>query len=232
MVSVGFQRSNLQLCGFTLVNNFGFGGIRFSARRGVTHPAVNPVVREFNILATTERIDERRAGGELWMLLRAVGDESPVVDRMGIWGIIIAMTHLEPTMAVARVREEFLKKPDSIQALFRVIPIQRLVPTKLEEIVKATKELSAAIGPDESFRITVEKRRTRLGSHEIIDAVADGINRRVNLDDPDWVVLVETTGKMTGVSVVRPANILNVQKERVGLAAEAKKRTAFDNKPA
>jgi tRNA acetyltransferase TAN1 len=206
--------------------------IRFSTRRWVTHPAVILVVREFNILATTERIDERKAGGELWMLLRAAGDESPVVDRMGIWGIVIAMTNLEPTMAVARVREEFLKKPDSIQALFRVIPIQRLVPTKLEEIVKATKELSAAIGQDESFRITVEKRRTRLGSHEIINAVAEDINRRVNLDDPDWVVLVETTGKMTGVSVVRPANILNVQKERVGLAAEAKKRTAFDNKPA
>jgi tRNA acetyltransferase TAN1 len=206
-------------------------GIRFSVRHGVTHPAVKPVAREFNILATTERIDERKAGGELWMLLRAAGDESPFVDRMGIWGIIIAKTHLEPTMAVARVKEEFLKKPDSIQALFRVIPIQRLVPTKLEEIINATKELSATISPEESYRITVEKRRTRLSSHEIIDAVADGIDRKVNLDDPDWVVLIETTGRMTGVSVVRPANILNIQKERVHLAAEAKKRTTFDNKP-
>jgi tRNA acetyltransferase TAN1 len=214
------------------VNDFGFVGIYFSARRWVTHPAVKPMVREFNILATTERIDERRAGGELWMLLRAAGDESPVVDKMGIWGIIVARTHLEPAMAVAKVREEFLKKPDSIQAIFRVIPIQRLVPTKLEEIVKATKELSATINTDESFRITVEKRRTHLGSHEIIDAVAEGINRKVNLDDPDWVVLVETTGRKTGVSVVRPANILNVQKERVHLATEAKKRAAFDNEPA
>jgi tRNA acetyltransferase TAN1 len=214
------------------VYGFSVVGIRFSAWRGVTHPSVKPVAREFNILATTERIDESRAGSELWMLLRAAGDESPVVDRMGLWGIIIARTHLEPATAVARVKEEFLKKPDSIQALFRVIPIQRLVPTKLEEIVKATKELSAAISPDESYRITVEKRRTHLGSHEIIDAVAEGIDRKVNLDDPDWVVLVETTGRMTGVSVVRPVNILNVQKERVHLAAEAKKRTALNNKPA
>ncbi len=57
------------------------------------------------------------------------------------------------------MREEFIKKPDSIQALFRVIPIQRLVPTTLEEIVKATTELSATIGPEETYRITVEKRR-------------------------------------------------------------------------
>jgi tRNA acetyltransferase TAN1 len=166
------------------------------------------------------------------MLLRAAGDEAPIVDRMGIWGIIIARTALDPAAAVAKMREEFIKKPDSIQALFRVIPIQRLVPTTLEEIVKATTELSAAIGPEESYRITVEKRRTRLGSHEIIDAVADKIERKVNLENPDWVILVETAGRRTGVSVVRPINMLNVQKERVRLAAEAKKRPALDDEPA
>ena len=190
------------------------------------------MARDFNILATTEKINEGRASSELWMLLRAAGDEAPHVDRIGIWGIIVANTSLDPPEAVARVREEFLKKPDSIQALFRVIPLQRLVPTTLEEIVKATTELSAAIPDDESYRVTVEKRRTSLGSHEIIDAVADKLERRVNLDDPDWVILVETAGKRTGVSVVRPSSLLNVQKERVRLAAEAKKRAALDDEPA
>ena len=188
------------------------------------------MARQYNILATTERISESRAGSELWMLLRAAGDEAPIVERMGIWGIIVAKTSLNPTEAVTKMREEFMKKPDGIQALFRVIPIQRLVPTTLEEIVKATTELSAAIGPDETYRITVEKRRTRLGSHEIIDAVADKIERKVNLDNPDWFILVETAGKQTGVSVVRPTNMLNVQKERVRLSAEAKKRAALDDK--
>ena len=190
------------------------------------------MAREFNILATTERISESRAGSELWMLLRAAGDEFPVVERMGIWGIIVAKTSLDPAEAVAKMREEFIKKPDGIQALFRVIPIQRLVPTNLEEIVKATTELGAVMPANVSYRITVEKRRTRLGSHEIIDAIADKFPHKVNLDDPDWVILVETAGKQTGISVVRLANMLNIQKERVRLAVEAKKRAALDNKPA
>jgi tRNA acetyltransferase TAN1 len=187
-------------------------------------------VREFNILATTERIKERRAGSELWMLLRAIGDEAPIINRMGIWGIIIARTHFEPVSAVTKMRGEFLKKPDSIQALYRVIPIQRLVPSTLEEIIKATKELSQTIHLEESYRITVEKRRTRLSSHEIIDAVAGGIDRQVSLNNPDWIILIETAGQMTGVSVVRPINILNTQKERFYLATEAKKRTTLYNK--
>ena len=35
------------------------------------------MARQFNILATTERINEGRAGSELWMLLRAVGMRPP-----------------------------------------------------------------------------------------------------------------------------------------------------------
>jgi tRNA(Ser,Leu) C12 N-acetylase TAN1 len=98
--------------------------------------------------------------------------------------------------------------------------------------VNAAVELGAAMPPDASYRITVEKRRTKFGSHELIDAVAEKFNQKVDLENPDWVILIETAGKQTGVSVVRPASILNVQKERVRLAAEAKKRPALDNKPA
>jgi tRNA(Ser,Leu) C12 N-acetylase TAN1 len=190
------------------------------------------LARQYNILATTERINEDRAGSELWMLLRAAGDETPKVERMGIWGILVAKTSLDPTEAVAKIREEFIKKPDGVQALFRVIPIQRLVPTTLEEIAKAATELGVAIPADASYRITVEKRRTKLGGHEIIDAVADKFTQKVDLENPDWFILIETAGKQTGVSVVRSANMLNVQKERVRLAAEAKKRATLDDKPA
>jgi len=76
------------------------------------------------------------------------------------------------------------------------------------------------IGDSESFRITVEKRRTLLRSREIIDAVAADINRKVDLEHPDWVVLIEVVGRYTGVSVVRPDALLNVQKEKALLTMD------------
>ncbi len=36
----------------------------------------------------------------------------------------------------------------------------------------------------------------------------------------DWNVLIEIVGKTTGVSVIRPEGLLNVQKERASLPAE------------
>jgi len=36
----------------------------------------------------------------------------------------------------------------------------------------------------------------------------------VDLEKPDWVVLIEVLGDTVGVSVVKPGDMLNVQKER------------------
>jgi tRNA acetyltransferase TAN1 len=68
--------------------------------------------------------------------------------------------------------------------------------------VQATEELLPKIGKDESFRVTLRKRHTDLDSKDVIIAVADVIPRRVDLDNPDWTVLVEIVGDWTGVSVL------------------------------
>jgi tRNA acetyltransferase TAN1 len=56
----------------------------------------------------------------------------------------------------------------------------------------------------ETFRITVERRNTLLRSSEIIANVASIIENKVDLENPDWIVLVEIIGKLAGISVIRP----------------------------
>lgn len=178
------------------------------------------MIQDFNLLATSERLRESEACSELWMLLRAVGDDGPAVDRSRIRGLITARTSLNPVEAVGMLRGELRARPSHFRALLRVMPVEAVVQTKPEEIVAAAHGLASRIGRDESFRITVEKRGTELRSMEIIDAVAQGIDQRVDLGSPDWIVLVEIVGKLTGVSVIRREGLLNVQKERARLPAD------------
>jgi tRNA acetyltransferase TAN1 len=175
------------------------------------------VLSDFNLLATSERGFESEACSELWMMLRAVGDERPVVDRSHVRGLILARTNLDPAEAIGRLRDELRRRPLDFRSVLRVLPVERVIKTEVEKIVEAAHELASKIGVDESFRITVEKRRTGLRSREVIEAVAKGIERRVNLKFPDWVVLVEIVSQLTGVSVVKPDSMLNVQKERARL---------------
>lgn len=178
---------------------------------------IRSMVWEYNLLATTERLNESEACSELWMLLRAIGDETPSVDRSPIRGLILAKTKYDPIVAIRNLRSELHENPSNFRVLFRILPIQKWVPTDMEKMKEVVDTLSSRIGKNESFRITLEKRRTNLRSKELIDKIAEDIDRKVNLVHPDWVVLLEIIGRVTGISVVRAEALLNVQKERAKL---------------
>ena len=178
------------------------------------------MIRDFNLLATADNYNRSQACSELWMLLRAVGDETPSVDRSPVKGLITARTSLDPQEAIRRLREELHVNRDHFKVLLRVMPIEVRVQTTLEEIKEASRRLASKIPEDDAYRITVEKRRTDLRSMEVIDAVAEGIERRVDLENPDWVLLIQIIGRTTGISVIPPDGLLNVQKERAALPAK------------
>jgi len=76
-------------------------------------------------------------------------------------------------------------------------------------------ELSSKIGENETFRVTVEKRFTETPTLEIIEAAAANIERKVDLDKPDKILLIEVIGGSTGISVIKPDDIISVMKEKV-----------------
>jgi tRNA acetyltransferase TAN1 len=181
---------------------------------------MNALIDAPDLLATSDIWSMSAACSELWMLLRAAGDEAPSVYRTRVKGLIAAETILEPLEAIRRIREQLQERPEGFKNLLRVLPVEATVPTELDKIAETVSRLAEKITEDESFRVTLEKRRTELRSREVIDVVAEGIDRKVDLEEPDWVVLVEIVGKRTGVAVVPLDGILSVQKERVLLTSE------------
>ncbi len=187
------------------------------------------LVMKYNLLATTDQLGLSQASSELWMNLRAIGDERPKVDRSRIKGLILAYTSLDPREAVHLLRRRMEEEPGRYRAVYRVMPVLAWVKTEVEEIVAEVRGQAARIGVEESFRVTLEKRRTRLRSLEVIEPVAAAIDNPVDLENPDWVVLVEILGNETGVSVIRPVDTLNVQKERHRLSTEREKGSLLDD---
>jgi tRNA acetyltransferase TAN1 len=166
----------------------------------------------FNIIATTPRGLEHEGASELYALLRELGDEAPKIERSQVAGLLLCETSLSPFDVTRRASELARGQPESIRVLQRLIPVERVVRSEVEDISRAAQELAVKIGEAESYRITVEKRFTSLSSREIIERVAAGIERKVNLEAPDWVVLIEVIGGITAISVLRPAQILNFRR--------------------
>ncbi|HDD69188.1 MAG TPA: RNA methyltransferase [Candidatus Korarchaeota archaeon] len=171
------------------------------------------MLEDFNLLITCSRGQEEDARIETISVLKQIGDPNPIVEKTSVRGLLTAKTGMDPVEAIKKMRELLKERPVSFLYIKRAIPIQKIIRTDLEEIGKVARELGSKIGEDETFRVTVEKRHTDLRTMEIIKAAASGIDRKVNLDNPDRVILVEVIGPLTGISLIRPQDILSTQKE-------------------
>ena len=174
------------------------------------------MISDFNLLATTSRGNERPMCNELLYLLKdELGDQGAETVKTKVRGLIVGKTTLDPVEAIAKLRAILAERPYEFRFALRILPIQKVVPTDLEQIKLVTHELASKMGEKETFRITVEKRFTDIHSKDIIDATASEFTQKADLENPDRILLIEVLGALTGISLVKPTDILAVVKEKM-----------------
>ena len=173
------------------------------------------MLSDFNLLASTMRGNERQMCHELAFLLKEIGDAEPAVDKTGIRGLVVAKTALNPVEAIEKFRAVLHERPYEFRYALRILPIQKVVRTDLDEVKAAATEFAARMGENETFRVTVEKRFTSIHSRDFIEAAAADIKNKVDLDNPDKILLIEVLGGFTGMSLLKSSDLLSVQKEKM-----------------
>ena len=167
-----------------------------------------------NLIVTCARHLEPETEDELRRFLDEFGDSDPKVTITSMSGILTAETKLEPVEVVRKIKEMLIDEPWSVRYCLRIIPIQRIVETKIEEIAEVVEELSDKISKDEKYRISIEKRNSDMSSQDIITKIASKIKSQVSLEFPDKVVLIEILGNKTGISVLKKSDILSTEKTK------------------
>ena len=167
-----------------------------------------------NLIITCARHFEPETREELSKILEEFGDSDAKISITKMSGILTAETKLEPIEVVRKIKEMLLDEPWSIRYCLRIIPIQKVIETKIEEIEKAVTEISEQISNDETYRISIEKRSSDLSSQEIITKIASKIKSKVSLEFPDKVILIEILGNKTGISILKKTDVLSVEKTK------------------
>lgn len=101
------------------------------------------------------------------------------------------------------------EEPWRFKYILRVLPIEKVVQAELDIIRRYIREISVRIKPLQTFRITVEKRHSSINSNCLIRGIGSEIDRKVNLSNPDWTILVEVIRNIAGLSIVKPHNIFS-----------------------
>ena len=167
-----------------------------------------------NLIVTCARHLEGDTEDELIDILDKLGDSNVKISVSSMSGIIMVETKLDPIEVVRKIKEMVLDEPWSIRYCLRIIPIQKIVETKIDEIEKMISSMSEQIEEKESYRILIEKRNSDISSKEIITKIANGIKNKVSLDFPDKVILIEILGIVTGISILKKSDILSLEKTK------------------
>jgi len=171
-----------------------------------------------NLIITCARHLEPETQEELTDILREYGDAEAIVSITKMSGILTAETNLEPIEIVRKIKEMILDEPWSIRYCLRIIPIQKVIETKIEEIEKTATEMSEQIAEEETYRISIEKRNSDLSSQEIISKIANKIKNKVSLEFADKILLIEILGNKTGLSILKKSDILSIEKTKRSLS--------------
>lgn len=174
-------------------------------------------MKDFNLLVSSARGTEQEANYEIEYLLRELGDASPKTDFAPVSGLTVAKTILDPVKVVTMLRRVLRYRPWQFRYILKVKPVEEVVACEISVIGTAVVSRVKKVGSDETFRVSLEKRRSQVSSREIIDAVASKIPRKVELRHPDKIVLIEVIGDVAGVSVISPKGILGVEREKRSL---------------
>jgi tRNA acetyltransferase TAN1 len=172
------------------------------------------LLSDFNLIISTSRGNERNACSEMWYLLGEVGDRGSAIETTSVIGLVVAKTKLDPIKAIRDLRILLKERPWEFKYTLKLVPVQRVVEAQMREIEEAALNLASRIEEKEKFRITVQKRHTDLKSKEIIDAVAKRIDRPVDLESPDKILLIEIIGELAGLALIGGEDVLSVEREK------------------
>lgn len=163
---------------------------------------------KFNLIVSTYRFREEDAQDEILEMLEIFGDPEAESEIIEIKGLIVAQTSLDPLAVIDKLKELVALEPWQLRYILRVLPVQAVIPTVLDNITKAARDLAPKMG-NETFRVTVEKRHNSLSSLQVVKAIGSQISNKVDLENPGWVILVQILGGLTGLSVLRPDQIFS-----------------------
>jgi tRNA acetyltransferase TAN1 len=169
----------------------------------------------FNLLVTTSRYREDDAFDEILQLLDVFGDNDPSIEVSSVSGIILVDTRLDPFQFVENCKEMVRNEPWKFRYVLRVIPLEMNCKAELTEIHNIVNQLCRKIEALDTYKVLIEKRHSRLHSSEIISTVTSKLKMKVNLDNPNWIILIQIIKMVAGVSILRPSQIFSSVKEKI-----------------
>ena len=165
---------------------------------------------DFNILVSYPWNQYANAKKEIQNILKRLGEENPSVTRTIAEGIIGVKTCQNPREVVHALQGMFNEDPTVFQYTSKWVPIELWTYADMNSIKKAVERLKTEIHAGEKWRIILEKRRfTKHHKIEIIKNIAELVDEKVDLKNPDKTLRIDIIGRYAGISILKPNDMFS-----------------------
>lgn len=164
-----------------------------------------------NLLVTSQKGSEAKASAEFKEIALQRGHRKLHIEKAGFDGILEIEIENSRDF-IAFMRDYVRSEPFRVHFIQRMIPVDIVADTTLEQIKEAATQIAPQVLEGETFRIDITDRESPVSRKELIDTIAGVFDRKVNLNSPDKVFNVEVMGEYTAMSVARPDEILSITK--------------------
>lgn len=168
---------------------------------------------DFNLLVSCSWGLYGKAKKEITYILKTLGDESPIVKRTIAKGIIGVKTKLDSREVIYELRRLFNEDPFVFLYTLKWVPVDLWTFSDVDSMKEGVRKLKNRIHAGERWRMTVEKRRYSLHHKiEVIRELADLIDEKVDLENPEKILRVDIIGKYASVAVLKPQDMFSISK--------------------
>ncbi len=168
-----------------------------------------------NLILTSQKGSEAKASAEFKEIALQHGLRKLHVEKSDFDGLLEVDIE-DPRSFVAFLRDYVRSEPFRVHFIQRVIPVDLVVDTTIEQIKEAAKHLGEQIAESESFKIEIDERDSPYTRRQLIDAIADVVDRKVSLESPDKILQVEILGEYSTLSVARPDEMISITRLKRG----------------
>jgi len=170
--------------------------------------------KNFNLLVSTSRYNETNAKSELWFTLLMCDDTYPIISGIQFPGLITALTNLSPKKVISKINKIQERNPNFFQFILKIIPIDFICETDTKTIEQIIQENHKEfIDEKDSFKITLKRRHhEKIERNNFIETIANVIDHKVDLENPDKIVRIEILGNISGVSFLKKNEIIRFKR--------------------
>ena len=173
-------------------------------------------MKNFNLLVSTSRYNETNASAELWFSLLTCGDKYPIINNLDVSGLISALTNLNAKEVIHELKKIVEDDPNFFRYILKMVPIDFLCESNIQVISQIIEtHYKEHLNDEDSFKITLKRRNNELINRDnFIKVIAEKIDNKVDLTNPDIDIRFEFLGNTCGISFLKPDDILKLSHQQ------------------